>query len=192
MQLENSNIIENKLKSNDENLLIEILADKHSRAILSISTDMEFSACWLIQELGIPKATVYRKLKLLEDTGLIKHVKTVINLSGNEEKYYRCLLNDATVNLISGKLSVNLNIDKTDYGDKIAIVWQRLHSNIEAKDRTLPDSAVKEGIGANAKSRRNPAGKLLELICIFFGALAVSFLQNLTEPAITVMSYIQA
>lgn len=132
MQLENPNTIDIKSKSNTEDLLIALLADKYSRAILSISTDMEFSAVKLIHEHGMPKATVYRKLKLLEETGLIKHVKTVINLSGNEEKYYRCLLCDATVNLNNGKLSVDLNIEKADNSNKIVTIWQRLvHSTAE-------------------------------------------------------------
>ncbi len=40
--------------------------------------------------------------------------------------------------------------------------------------------------------RLNPAGKLLECIFVFFGALAISSMQDLIEPAITVLSYMQA
>jgi len=140
MQLQDSNVIDIKSKANTEDLLIALLADKYSRAILSISNDTEFSAVKLIQELGMPKATVYRKLKVLEESGLIKHVKTVINLSGNEEKYYRCLLCDATVNLNNGKLSVDLNIEKADNGAKIVTIWQRLvHSTAVTPAVTIPD-----------------------------------------------------
>lgn len=143
MQLQNSDIIGNK--SNNEYLLIALMADKYSRAILSISTDTEFSADRLIHELGIPKSTVYRKLKLLEDAGLVKHVKTVINLSGNEEKYYRCLLHKATVNLNGGKLSVDLNLEN-ESGDKIVTIWQRLaHSKTETQTAIVPDSFRKNG-----------------------------------------------
>ncbi len=114
-------------------MLIEFLADKYSRGILSISTDIEFSAAQLINELGIPKATVYRKLKLLEEAGLIKHVKTIINLAGNEEKYYRCLLHRANVDLNNGKLSVDLDVEKVNNGAKIITIWQRLvHTAAEA------------------------------------------------------------
>lgn len=149
MQLQNSYVMENK--SNNEDIIIALLADKYCIAILSISPDEEFSGNELIYELGIPKSTVYRKLKLLEKAGLIKHFKTVINLSGNEEKYYRCMLNKATINLIDGKLSVDLDI-KNDNGNKIVTIWQRLvHSNIETQDTILPDSAVKMEIGMNAE-----------------------------------------
>ncbi len=81
-----------------EEILIEHMGDKYSRAILSMTSIMECSALLLCTELGIPLTTVYRKLKLLEDSGLIKHVKTIIHLSGNEEKYYRCVVQEVKVN----------------------------------------------------------------------------------------------
>ena len=108
----------------NEYFLIELLANKHSRAILSLTSRKECSAGMLSQELGIPPATVYRNLKLLEGAGLIQHVKTVINLSGNEEKYYRCTLREATVRLHEGVLSVDLK--KEDYNDRIVRLWKRL------------------------------------------------------------------
>lgn len=108
----------------NEYLLIELLANKHSRSILSLTSRKECSAGMLSQELGIPPATVYRNLKLLEGAGLIRHVKTVINLSGNEEKYYRCALREATLRFHEGVLSVDLK--KEDYSDKIVRLWKRL------------------------------------------------------------------
>ncbi|MCX9012927.1 MAG: helix-turn-helix domain-containing protein [Candidatus Methanoperedens sp.] len=98
-------------KLKNEEMLIEFLGDKYSRLILSLTSGMECSASLLCRELGIPLATVYRKLKLLEDIGLIKHVKTVINLSGNEEKYYRCAIRDINVSFHKGMFSVNLDME---------------------------------------------------------------------------------
>jgi predicted transcriptional regulator len=107
-----------------EEMLIELLGDKYSRAILSMTSSMECSALLLCTELGIPLATVYRKLKLLEDSGLIKHVKTIIHLSGNEEKYYRCVVHEVKVNFHKGMLSVSLKME--DCNDKIIRLWKRL------------------------------------------------------------------
>ncbi len=107
----------------NEEMLIEILGDRSSREILSLTSRMECSAYQLCHELGIPLTTVYRKVKLLEDTGLIRHVKTIINLSGNEEKYYRCIINDITVNFNKGLLSVNVNME--DCNDEIVRLWKR-------------------------------------------------------------------
>lgn len=108
----------------NKELLIELLGDKYSRAILSLTSSMECSALLLCRELGIPLATVYRKLRLLEDTGLIKHVKTIIHLSGNEEKYYRCVIQEVKISFHKGMLSVNLNMEECN--DKIIRLWKRL------------------------------------------------------------------
>ncbi len=113
-----------KANMKNEEMLIELLGNKYSRAILSLTSRMECSAMLLCRELEIPLATVYRKLKLLEDNGLIKHVKTIIHLSGNEEKYYRCAIHDVKVSFHKGMLSVKF--DKDDGSDKIVRLWKRL------------------------------------------------------------------
>lgn len=112
-------------KMENEDVLIEILGNKSSRSILSLTSRMECSAIQLCHELGIPLTTVYRKIKILEDTGLIKHVKTIINLSGNEEKYYHCVIDAVTVNFNKGMLSVSMHME--DYNDKIVRLWKRFN-----------------------------------------------------------------
>lgn len=113
-----------------EEIIFELLANNYSRTILSLTSIKECSASQLSQELDIPLATVYRKLKLMESTGLIRHVKTIINLSGNEEKFYRCAIREATVHIDNGILSVDFK--KEDQSDKIIRLWKRLaHPNDE-------------------------------------------------------------
>jgi predicted transcriptional regulator len=107
----------------DEENLIDLLGNKYTRGILSLTSGMEYSAFQLCKELGIPLATVYRKLKLLEQTGMVKHVKTIINLSGNEEKYYRCVIEEVKVTFNMDMLSVNLQMEECD--DKIVRIWRR-------------------------------------------------------------------
>jgi predicted transcriptional regulator len=116
----------------DEEEVFELLANKYSRNILSLTSVKECSASQLSQELDIPPATVYRKLKLMESSGLVKHVKTIINLSGNEEKFYRCAIREATVHIHDGIFSVDFK--KEDHSDKIIRLWKRLaHPNDEMK-----------------------------------------------------------
>ncbi len=110
--------------NNDGDHLIELFADKNSRQVLSLTSSKEYSAIQLSNELGISLATTYRKIKLLEEAGLIKHVKTIINLSGNEEKFYRCAIREATVRFQNGVFS--FDIRKEDYGEKIVRLWKRL------------------------------------------------------------------
>ena len=114
----------------DEEIVFELLANKYSRTILSLTSIKECSASQLSQELDIPLATV--KLKLMESTGLIQHVKTIINLSGNWEKYYRCAIREASVHIHNGKLSVDFK--KEDHSEKIVRLWKRLaHPDDEMK-----------------------------------------------------------
>lgn len=116
----------------EEEIVFELLANKYSRTILSLTSIKECSASQLSQELDIPLATVYRKLKLMESTGLLRHVKTIINLSGNEEKFYRCAIREATVHIHEGIFSVDFK--KEDHSDKIIRLWKRLaHPNDEIK-----------------------------------------------------------
>src|SRR5574341_527336 len=111
-------------ETNDKSAIIELLADKCIRAIASLTSKKEYSASELSDELDTSISTVYRKLKLLENFELIQHVKTVIDPAGNEEKYYRCVSREATVNFDGGKFSVSLK--KQDYSDKVTRLWKRL------------------------------------------------------------------
>ncbi len=111
-------------EKNDKSAIIELFADKYIREILSLTSRKEYSAIELNDELNTSISVVYRRLKLLGDSGLIQHVKTVIDFAGNEEKYYRCVIRKATVSFEDGKFSVCLK--KQDFSDKVTMLWKRL------------------------------------------------------------------
>ena len=114
----------------DEELLFELLANKYSRLILSMTSKKVCSASQLSLELDIPLASVYRKLRIMETGGFIRHVKTIITLQGNEEKFYRCAFREATIHINNGMLSVD--IKKEDNSDRIIRLWKRLaHSDLK-------------------------------------------------------------
>jgi len=108
----------------DESAIIELFADECIRGILSLTSKKEHSATGLSDELNTSISVVYRRLKLLEDSGLIQHVKSVVDLAGNEEKYYRCVIRKATVSFDDGKFSVILK--KQDFSTKVTMLWKRL------------------------------------------------------------------
>ncbi len=113
--------------------IIGLLADEDSRAMLSLTSIKECSAIQLSQELYIPLPTIYRKLKLLEAAGLVQHVKTVINLQGNEERYFHCAFSEATIRINKGVFSVDVKKEERSY--KVARLWKRLaHPNIKDSD----------------------------------------------------------
>lgn len=100
------------------------MGDKYSWEILKAINEGEKSALELSRSLGIPQATVYRKIKSLQNDGLIELVKIVINLSGNEEKFYKTYLEQITVSLKDGKTS--LKVKFRDEEDKFVRLWKRL------------------------------------------------------------------
>jgi predicted transcriptional regulator len=111
-------------KTSDESVFIRLLADDCSRAIMALTSIMEYSATQLSRELGIPATTVYRKLKHLEEANLIQNVKTLIDRSGNEEKFYRCVIQEAIVSFDEGK--VLISIRRSDYKDKFVKLWKNI------------------------------------------------------------------
>lgn len=61
-------------------------------------------------------------MKLLEEAGLINNVKTVINLQGNEEKFYECSIQRIAVDFEKGRLSVKVEPKEID---KFVRLWKR-------------------------------------------------------------------
>ncbi|CAG1009953.1 MAG: helix-turn-helix domain-containing protein [Candidatus Methanoperedens sp.] len=111
-------------KTNNNVVFIQLLADEYSRAIMARTSIKEYSALQLSRELDIPHTTVYRKLKILEYAKLIQTVRTVIDRVGNEEKYYRCTVREATVKFKGG--DVLISVEKLDYKDKFVMLWKML------------------------------------------------------------------
>lgn len=118
------NPAEIKPKTNNKNEFIKLFAEESLRTIMSITSKEEYSALQISRELNIPLTTVYRKVKILENASLIQHIKTVIDLSGNEEKYYRCTIREATIKFCNGEFSIH--IEKLDYKDKFSRLWKKL------------------------------------------------------------------
>jgi len=52
--------------------ILQVMADKYSRDILSTTQDAPKSALKLAQETGIPISTVYRRLQFLQENKMLK------------------------------------------------------------------------------------------------------------------------
>jgi predicted transcriptional regulator len=113
---------------------IEFLADECSSRILELTSRKECSAVQLSHELNMPISTVYKKLRLLEEAEVIQNVKTLIDRAGNHEKYYRCIVHDATVNFRDGEIS--MSFEKVDYKNGLVTLWKNL--GIRKGTKTAP------------------------------------------------------
>ena len=67
--------------------LLTVLDDADCRAILEATSDDSLSASQLSDECDIPTSTVYRKLELLTDAGLLTE-RTRVRLSGKHTHEY--------------------------------------------------------------------------------------------------------
>lgn len=111
-------------KTSDLGTILELLANENSRDVLRLTSKTEYSASQFSKELEIAPATIYRKLKQLEDAGMIRHVKTIMDYHGNEEKYYRCSIRRIIIDINNGKLSIQS--EKEYLGDRIIRLWKRI------------------------------------------------------------------
>lgn len=91
------------LQSVDESELLDHLTDDRCRAILDAVDDDAHTAGELIDELDIPRSTLYRKVDSLVDAGLLAE-RTRIGGDGNHKSEYVRRLDDLslTVDFSSG------------------------------------------------------------------------------------------
>jgi predicted transcriptional regulator len=111
-------------KKSDTRVMLEILANENSRAVLQLTSIKEYSADELSIELGIAPATIYRNLNHLKDAGMLQLAKTIVDYHGNEKKYYRCSVRRIIIDISNGKLDINF--EKEDNGNKVTRLWKRI------------------------------------------------------------------
>lgn len=111
-------------KTNNEIILLKLLSDDTCYSIMSMTSKKEYSALNLSEELQIPVSTIYRKLKLLINAEFLQIVKTLVDRAGNEEDYYRCIIDKATVNFNKGEIRVKIH--RLDYKDEFILLWKKL------------------------------------------------------------------
>lgn len=108
--------------TNDDDILA-ILGDEYGRKILSVLTKNELNAQEISSILGIPASTTYRKVKQLENLGLVKKTKVVRTLEGLDESYYRSLVSGMEVKFRDGDISCKL--EKFTMDEKIQRLWEK-------------------------------------------------------------------
>jgi len=108
--------------TNDDEIL-SVLADEYSRKILSILAKNELNAQDISNRLEIPASTTYRKIKNLENLGLVKKTKVIRTLEGLDESYYKSLVSGIDVKFKDGEISCK--IEKFTMDEKIQRLWEK-------------------------------------------------------------------
>jgi predicted transcriptional regulator len=89
----------------------QLLTDEYSAKILLATFKRKLSAQEISQRYGIPIAACYRKIRVLEDTGLLECVDRVLTQKGKRKNLYTSRLKNAYVFFEHGKLRVRFHMD---------------------------------------------------------------------------------
>lgn len=95
---------ENRSWSVDQ--LLDALGNPNDRKILSLAQQRPVDAQEIMEVTGFPKSTVYRRLRELEDCGLLVPCSGVVR-NGHAVERYRCCLDDISVRLVDGQIEVS-------------------------------------------------------------------------------------
>ena len=107
----------------DDDEILSILGDEYSRKILSILSKNEMSAQEISNNLGIPNSTTYRKIKNLENLGLVKKTKVIRTLEGLDESYYKSLVSGIDIKFKGGEITCKT--EKFTMDQKIQRLWEK-------------------------------------------------------------------
>jgi len=107
--------------------ILSILNDDESRNILKKLLSEELTIQQISSTLNISQSSAYRKIRRLEDAGLIKKSKVIRTLDGSDENYYKSAVYQIEVLFKSGDLSVK--IEKFKMEDKIVRMWEKFSNN---------------------------------------------------------------
>lgn len=94
----------------DNLTLPKLLMDEYNLKILSATTFKPRSARELSYIFGIPLASCYRKIKELEDQGLIKAVSRELTREGKRYSKYQSQVGSVRIAFEQGRLKMSLNL----------------------------------------------------------------------------------
>lgn len=88
--------------------IVRAMSDKYARRIVSYTSYDAKSIEEISRENEIPMSTCYRRVNELTKSGLMRVDRIVITAQGKKSRRYKSELREATITLISDRLSVNV------------------------------------------------------------------------------------
>ncbi len=98
-----------------------LLLDEYSSRILQLTSPHAMNAIDLSEELGIPIAACYRRIRALKDAGIIKEESRVVSVGGKMVSTYRSVVESAEVMLQDGRLKVMIKTDGSSNSDEMLL-----------------------------------------------------------------------
>ena len=88
----------------------QLLTDEYSAKILLATYKRKISAQEISQRYGIPIAACYRKIRVLEEVGLIQCVERILTQKGKRKNLYTSCLRNAYIFFENGKLRARFQL----------------------------------------------------------------------------------
>ncbi len=90
--------------------VVRTVLDPSSLQILRATHDREWSALGLSQHLGIPIVACYRRLKELEELGIIAPSGSIARTAGHPIRLFRSCLRSARISFEDGRLTATIEL----------------------------------------------------------------------------------
>lgn len=88
----------------------QLLTDEYSAKILLATYKRSISAQEISSKYGIPIAACYRKIRILEEVGLIECVDRILTQKGKRKNLYTSRLKEAFIFFENGKLRARFHL----------------------------------------------------------------------------------
>lgn len=103
--------------------VVKSLSDEYSRKIVLSIISKSMPIEEISKEQHIPISTCYRRIHELQRYGIVKVDQTVIQNDGKKFVCYRTSFKNASINLESGELKVDVELNREDASDRLHQMW---------------------------------------------------------------------
>ena len=108
--------------------VVKALSDEYSRKIVLAIISKSLSIEEISKEQHIPISTCYRRVHELQSYGIIRVDRTIIQDDGKKFACYRASFKNASINLESGELKVDVEPNR-DPVDRLHDMWSSVRAS---------------------------------------------------------------
>jgi DNA-binding transcriptional ArsR family regulator len=116
-----------RVSRRQEEAILAALGDAQSRVLLLNLNEAPRTAQELMQICALPQASLYRKLRELQDSGLVGVQRSALTPDGRRTDLFRSTLVEATLRLSGNQLNV-LAAFRGLASDRLADLWEQVRA----------------------------------------------------------------
>ena len=105
--------------------VVELLGTEQAASILTKSADRPVSVPRLVDELQVPRSTVYRYINDLVEAGLLTQIRSQRTPDGHWFEEYRSLVSEVRLRIAESGVSMEL-MSATDMVSRFLKLWDHL------------------------------------------------------------------